>query len=91
MTERAVFILRNHENQMTAETTANLPIPTENTTIKVIHRELPFKDRLAVLFLFSEPGPETGSQPGQGAAQAVGTACHAIDHEGQGKDEKSYH
>ncbi|WP_295764753.1 hypothetical protein [uncultured Oscillibacter sp.] len=36
---------------MTAETTANLPIPPENTTLKVIHRELPFKGRLAVLFL----------------------------------------
>lgn len=72
---------------MTAETTANLPIPTENKTIKVIHRELPFKDRLAVLFLFSEPGPKTGSQPGQRAAQAVGTADDAIDDERQGEDE----
>ena len=86
MTERAVFILRNHENQMTAETTANLPIPTENTTIKVIHRDLPFKDRLAALFLFSEPGPKTGSQPGQGAAQAVGAIGDAVEGEGQSKD-----
>lgn len=71
---------------MTAETTANLPIPTENTTIKVIHRDLPFKDRLAALFLFSEPGPKTGSQLGQGAAQAIRTIGDTVEGERQSKD-----
>ncbi len=37
------------------------------------------------LFLFSEPGPKTGSQPDQEAAQAVRTACHTINDKGQGE------
>lgn len=41
----------------------------------------------AVLFLLPEPGPKTGNQPGQRSAQAVGTACHAVEGERQGENE----
>lgn len=40
----------------------------------------------AVLFLFSEPGPEGRDQPGQGAAQAVRAVGDAVEGKGQGKD-----
>ena len=47
----------------------------------------PYAGRLlAALLLLAEPGPKDRDQPGQGAAQAIGTADDAIDDEGQGKD-----
>lgn len=35
----------------------------------------------------TQPGPEDGNQPGQGAAQAVGTVSGTVESEGQGEDE----